>query len=136
MSVSSAVTLLTDNWNASNTNSVTPQIDDITNQKRISGDNVLVYESSNVLKANALGTSSRERRVVLTIAIYTYTSRTQLNLLKSEVERIFDANQTDPFSDGAYDINEIIDEMPHSKDKRGLWRYDIKVELVNYNESR
>lgn len=131
--VSKVVTFLTNNWNNANTGSVTPNIANINEIKRASGDSVFVYEITEVPQDNASGASSKQKTKVVAVDLRTFTSFAQAILIKEEIERLFNNNQVDPFSDQTYDIQDITDIKPLSDRTRGLFRYQLNVKFEQFN---
>ena len=131
--ISSAVTLLDTNWNTSNTGGVKPNIANITELKRTSGDSVLLYSISEVPEDNAAGVGSKKKTKVIAMDCRSSTSFAQIILMKEEVERIMNANQVDPFSDLVYSISDITDIQDMSDRTRCLFRFKLDVKFEQFN---
>ena len=131
--VASVVTFLKSNWTPANTGSVTPGIDNISNVKRVGGDSVLVYSISEVPSDNASGALAKQKTKVIAVDCRSFTSFAQAILIKEEVERIFNNNQKDTFSDQVYDIEDITDIQDMSERTRGLFRFKLLVQFEQFN---
>ncbi len=131
--VSKTVDLLSNNWLEANTGSIKPFIANITEVKRVSGDSAFVYEVSEIPQDNASGAQSKKKTKVVAVDLRTLKNFAQGILMKEEVERIFNANQIDPFSDQVYSIQDITDIQPLSDRTRGLFRYKILVKFEQFN---
>ena len=133
--ITETVSFLKTNWILANTGSVTPYIANIGEVKRASGDSVFIYEITEVPLDNASGAGSKKKTKVIAVDVRTLKNFTQLDLMKEEVERIFNNNQIDPFDDQVYDIQDITDIQPLSDRTRGLFRYKILVKFEQFNIS-
>lgn len=127
------VSLLSDNWINANTGDVKPNIKNIGEVKRASGDSVLLYEISEVPQDNASGALSKMKTKVIALDVRTFKTFSQAILIKEEIERILNNNQVDPFGDQTYDIQDITDIKPMSDRTRGLYRYQINVKFEQFN---
>lgn len=132
-------TLLDASWTAGNTGNRTPIVTIIYNLKRadfeISGskDHIFIYSNTSDLKDNAAGGGSKERTRNITADVRTMFTRDQVILLVNEVERIIQANEVDPFSDGAYDIADVTDENDLSDKFVKLFRIVLKLKFEDFN---
>ncbi len=133
--ISKVVTLLTNNWIAANTGSVTPTIANVQDKIRIGGDSVLIHNISNVPQDNAPGAATKERIQVVAVVMRTFTSDAQSILIQTEIERIFNANQVDPFSDQIYDISDITDVQDNNEQNRNYWSMKILVRFEQFNKA-
>lgn len=137
--LASVKTLLDNSWNDSNTASRTPTVTPIFDLKRVdfrmqgSQDHIFLYELSRVPSDNASGALSKQTVSVVAVDIRTMLTRIQLDLIRVEVERILNANQIDPFSDGVYDISDITDDQDFSDKAVKLFRVQIKWRLEQLN---
>lgn len=127
------VTLLTNEWIAANSGNSTPTFANSTDFKRISGDTIMIYNITDVPKDNASGASSKEETQVVALDCRTFKGYAQMILIKDEVKRISRANQTDPFSDQTYDIQDITDIQDMSDKTRGLFRFKILMKFERFN---
>lgn len=132
-------TLLDDNWTAANTGNRTPTVTIIYNIKKedfeLSGnkDHIFIYSNTSELKDNASGGGSKERIRNITADVRTMFTRDQVILLVNEVERIIQANEVDPFSDGAYDIANVTDEDDKSDKFVKLFIVILKLKFEDFN---
>lgn len=131
--ISKIVTLLTNDWLSANSGNVTPTFGNIGEFKRIAGDTIMMYNISDVPQDNASGGASKEESQVVALDCRTFTSYPQIILIKDEVKRISRANQTDPFSDTTFDIQDITDIQDMSDRTRGLFRYKILMKFERFN---
>ena len=131
--ISSTVTLLSDNWTAANTGSVTPAIKDVSDVKRIGGDSVLVHSIAGPVSDNASGAQTKKKVKTIVINCRSYTSHAQALLIQEEVERIMNANQVDPFGDQVYDISDVDDVEDLSERIRGLFTFKVMVKFEQFN---
>ena len=133
--ISLVVTLLTANWTAANTGLVTPAIKNISDVKRIGGDNVMVYMIAYTSEGNASGALAKKNVKTIAMDCRSFTSYAQALLIAEEVERILNANQIDPFSDQVYDISDVDDIDPISDRTRGLFRFKIQARFQQFNKA-
>lgn len=137
------VNLLTNSWNAANTDSLTPEIDKITEYKRYNynknRDAIFIHRPQPLTKASGIGTASKDVIDYLRIDIRTLGQGDEAHWFKvvTEVERILDANMLNPGSSGTY--CELKPDSQHedlSDKTHHLWRIIIPIQLVNYTKSR
>ena len=141
--LASIVTLLTDNWNDSNTGSNTPVIDKITSYKKIdfnkNKDWVLIQRGQNTPSPAGVGAS--RKNVIHTISIDIRTSQpgsageSHWQDVIAEVRRILGANIVNPDAN----FNEIIPDVREqdlSDKTRDLWRIIIDIKLRELNKAR
>ena len=119
--ISSVVTLLTNNWTAANTGSVTPAFKNISDVKRTGGDSVLIYMIAHTSEDNASGAATKKKVKTIAMDCRSFTNYAQALLIAEEVERILDANQVDPFGDAVYDISDVEDIGQLSEKTVGLY---------------
>ncbi len=133
--ISSTITLLSNNWNNSNTGSVTPAIKNVSDVKRSGGDSLMVYYISEAVSDASSGASSKKKTKVIAIDCRSFTSYAQGLLIKEEVERILNANQVNPFSDQVYDISDVTSTDDISERTRGLFRFKVLATFEQFNIS-
>lgn len=132
-------TLLSNDWNDTNTDSITPQFENIFDVKRIDfgilkRDWILVYNPSYTQRVNGLGDITKRVLNRISIDIRTMDKnggRSHAMKVRDEVIRIIDAKVLYPFDD--YSIGEI-DSITDLSDKTiKLWRFlvDVRVEALN-----
>lgn len=132
-------TLLDNDWTAGNTGGRTPTVTKIYEVKRAdfemagSKDHIFIYSNTSELKDNAAGGGSKEIIRNVTVDVRTMLTRDQVLLLVTEVERIIQANEVDPFSDGAYDIADVTDENDLSDKFVKLFRIVLKLKFEDFN---
>ena len=100
--LSTITTLLSGNWNADNTDSVTPTFKNRFDGKRTDaaeGDFILVYSTSTLPERNSIGATTRRRLENVSVDIRTMyggndfaSTRTHFIKLIKEVDRILGAN--------------------------------------------
>ena len=129
------VTFLTNNWTAANTDNVTPTFANINTKKRVSGDNIMIYNISEIPEDNASGAGAKKKTLVVAFDCRSFTSYAQIILIKEEVERLYNGTQKDTFSDGVYDIEDINDIQDMSDQTRGLYRYKFLIKFERFNIS-
>lgn len=99
---SRVATLLSDNWNISNTNSRTPTIRVIYDLKRTNlwdADYILTYAIAHSNRPNAFGNVSKKVVDRCRIDVRSKYSLAHLSLMATEVERIIDGKRKQPFGD-------------------------------------
>jgi hypothetical protein len=133
--ISKAITLLTNNWNSSNTDDVTPIIANLTEYKRI-GDNdrILIHNISNIPKDNASGGVSKMRSQTIAITIHTFISEQHAINMNKEIERIINNNPVDPFGDQSYDICDVTDVQDNHEQSRNYWKIKILVKFQQFHK--
>lgn len=122
-------TLLSENWNASNTGNETPIIDLVVNQKRVDlgiSSAILIYQIDRSEYEMAIGAGEKGIKEYVTIDIRTAKSRDHLLLLYAEVERIIDGNIK---TTTGWDFVRIQTVKDLSDKMRKLWRYVIDLEM-------
>jgi len=135
------INVLTNNWTASNTDSITPTIGRVTDYKRIdvaSTDWVLCYEIDEIWEPNAIG--GKEWATINDVSIdirTTYNSTMNVANLRShvvkiadEVKRIIKANIANP--DANFQLLFLTRKKDLSDRSVGLGRMTIDVRLRNY----
>ncbi len=131
--VTSVSTLLTSNWDASNTDSTTPTISDSWDlgKKDLSrGDVIRLYEVAGTHSPNGFGTTLDKGAWRISIDISTKNSRSRLRKLYGEVVRLLRANKTSPFTD--YQLVYPTSRIDHT-DKLNRWyRYVLDCEVISY----
>ncbi len=130
------VKTLLDTWNAANTNSRSPTVEDISEVKRVSlgaADHIFIWELLRVPSDNASGGSSKKTITTIVIDIRTSFSRAHFVAMRKEVRRILNGAQIDVFSDGVYDISDIVEDEDKSHSMVKFWRADIKWRLEQFN---
>ncbi len=130
--------LLVDNWNAANTNSRTPTVNDISEVKRVdlgAADHIFIWELIYVPSDNASGGASKKTITTMIIDIRTAISRVQFVAMRKEVRRILNNAQVDVFADGVYDISDITMDEDKSHSMVKFWRANIKWRLDQLNLS-
>lgn len=138
---SATETLLSDNWNKSNTDGVTPDIDTIYDVKRMNmmtgtTDTVYVYERDTIMRRMSIGKVDRRKTTAVTIDIRSKTTRAQVILMLAEVDRILKANILSPIT--GYDIINLGDDQVYqdlSDKRRNLWRFTLEVKMVAVAEA-
>ena len=133
--IGSVITLLGDSWTSANTGNVTPAIKNVSDVKRIGGDNVLIYNIAHTSSDNASGAQTKKKVKTIAMDCRSFTSYAQALLIAEEVERILDANQVDPFSDQVYDISDVEDIDPISDKTRGLFRFKVLAKFQQFNKA-
>lgn len=133
--ISSIVTLLTTGWLPANTGNVTPAIKNVSDVKRIGGDNVMVYLIAHTSEDNASGALAKKKVKTIAMDCRSFKNYAQALLIAEEVERILDANQIDPFGDQVYDISDVDDIDPISDRTRGLFRFKIQAKFQQFNKA-
>ncbi len=130
------VKALLDTWNAANTNSRAPTVEDISEVKRVSlgaVDHIFIWELLRVPSDNASGAASKKTTTTIVIDIRTSFSRAHFVAMRKEVRRILNGAQVDVFSDGVYDISDIVEDEDKSHSMVKFWRADIKWRLEQFN---
>ncbi len=130
--------LLDDNWTAANTNSRTPTVADISEVKRVSlgaADHIFIWELLRVPSDNASGAASKKTITTIVVDIRTIFSRAHFVAMRKEVRRILNNAQVNVFSDGVYDISDIVEDEDKSHSMVKTWRADIKWRLEQLNLS-
>lgn len=128
--------LLNDNWNAANTNTRIPTVNDISEVKAVNlgpTDHILIWELLRVPSDNASGAASKKTITTIVIDIRTAKSRAHFVAMRKEVRRILNGAQVDVFSDGVYDISDIVEDEDKSHSMVKFWRADIKWRLEQFN---
>lgn len=133
--ISSTVTLLTTSWVAANTGNITPAIKNISDVKRIGGDNVMVYLIASTSEDNASGALAKKNVKTIAMDCRSFISYAHALLIAEEIERILNANQIDPFGDQIYDISDVEDIDPISDRTRGLFRFKIQAKFQQFNKA-
>jgi len=135
-------TLLSNNWNNSNTDSVTPTIDKIGDfrQKELdirNKDYVLIYEVNEAIAPFGLGGQTWEEAPTVSIDIRTTYLATELTSIrahlikmKDEVLRIIKANVSDP--DANYKLLLATNRRDLSDKRTGMGRMVIDVQLKRW----
>jgi len=140
------LTLLSTNWNKSNTSSITPEFEDILDYKTWNFNNGhVVFAQVPIELTEAAGISSAAKNNFfefnLDIRVYGATGIDNhdlyLEFLK-EIERIFDLNINFPF--GANDFTELRYDGTQRRDlsdkQKGMFRKIFPVKLAHYCKLR
>ena len=131
--VTSVRTLLSGNWNASNTDDTTPTISDSWDlgKKNLNrGDVIRLYEVAGTHNPNGFGTNLDKGVWRVSIDISTKASRSRLRKLYGEVLRLLRANKSNPFTD--YDLIAPTSRVDQT-DKLNRWyRYVLDCEVTSY----
>jgi len=134
------VTILTSGWTSGNTDSITPDINQIFDIKRIQTmtgtvSSVLCYEQKAIPEMNGIGSTTRRRINPVSVDIRTSKSRAHFIKLLKEVERIWAANIINP--DANFDILDPDEGWIDLSDRRKkLWRAVYDIKLIKLNEAR
>lgn len=138
------VTLFTNNWNAANTDSVTPTFLKITdpasktydfNTKK---DLVLIHVPRTTPASNGFGVARKQIEWVIDIDIRTLGSDQETHFRKvyDEVIRILDANILNPFTGIAILETDDLLQQELSDKMKGLFREVVPVKAIDYNVAR
>lgn len=139
------LTLLSDNWNSANTDSITPSFVKITDYKDWDfvnqGDVVFSQPEIIVQRSAGVGTVAKLREVTVNVDVRVAgkagsSKEDHFRNVYDEVIRILDTNMVNPFS-GTQELD--ADEASHqdlSNKAYGLWRKVIPVRLKTWNVAR
>lgn len=120
--------LLTDNWDNTNTDSITPDIEPKEDRKAVDlRDNdyvelTLTSESKSLSAQRAIDSFS-----IISADIMTIESRAHVINMKNEIERIVEANYLSPHSDYCTVI--VVRAVDLSNQIRDAWRMTVDIEL-------
>lgn len=136
------LTLLSDNWNSSNTNSLTPAFYKVTDLKDYDFNEnnyvILAQVPIPMQKPAGIGSVAKQKfsRVRYDLRALGKDNEDNFRLMIIEIERIIDNNMINSIS--GWQIISLDDqEQTELSDKtKGLWRIIIPVTLSNYNVSR
>ena len=131
-------TILSDDWQSGRTDNITPTIDKIFNYKRIDlADTsvVLLYLVNYMTEPQGLWTTNKKTVEDVSVDIRTCVSRSHYLKVKNEVERILDANISQPESNSRNLLMPIRNKDLSDK-STGLWRSVIDVRLTNFSIAR
>lgn len=134
-------TLLSDNWNSTNTNSLTPNIDKVWNFSRLdvgrteNGIITLYPVPPRIVTPAGVGGQGRRTEDTIVIDIRTMKSEAQSRLMLDEVNRICNANLINPTSDYSELDPDEEENVLHDKSNK-LFRITKEVILRQYNEAR
>lgn len=137
----SVLTILENNWNDSNTDSITPNFIKITDKKRydfnINSDVVFAQRSTNTIETAGVGDTNKHESENFNLDIRVIGADQEshwLNVIE-EIKRILQANKINPNSD--YQILEFDGQAQDLSDKtHNLWRYLLPVQIRRYNVNR
>ncbi len=127
--------LVTTNWVPANTSSRTPTVINIGEVKRINQcatDFVLIWELDYNPEDNAAGGAQKRTKTTIMLDVRTGVSRAHAVDMRLELRRILNAAQVDVFSDGAYDISDIIEERDKSDKMVKLFQFTFKWQLEQF----
>lgn len=138
--------LIEDNWNASNSDSITPTVIKVYDRISVDAsdtDFVLVYQLNYASKNAAVGTAikSTTDSVAVEVRCGSYPRRTGTNAtsrahfikVRDELERVIDS-QVISVSD--YDFIELDSGLDRSDKRKNLWVWTNTVRLVNLTKQR
>ena len=128
--------LINNNWIPGNTGTRTPLVDKLYDVKRIdlrSQDIILLKEVLARPQDNSHGAASKERSTLIVVDFRTTFSRDQVQLMMTELERIFNNAQVDPFGDQVYEISDIEDIRDLSENSVKLFRKQMDVRFQQFN---
>lgn len=140
--VGQTVSLLSTNWTAANTGSVTPKIDESFDVKRYrysrtavnNGDTVFAYSGTYTQEADGVNKTHVNTQDPITIDVRTAVSRAHAILLRDEVKRILGANFNEPVT-GQREVE--IEEIQDMADKlRLFWRFIFMLRYKAYHIAR
>ena len=135
-------TLLTNNWNDADTDSITPVIQKIYDRGKEEdlsrNDYVFIYSVEESKSAVGIGnnpTANIDEALRIDIRVYSKTgSDAHARKVKTEVERILHTNRVNPGGDNKFcelrsfgPINDLSDRT------RKIYRYVLNVNLLDYN---
>jgi len=133
-------TILTDGWDSDNTDSITPTIDEIFDQKELdlaNNDYVLLYSTPKIIKPFNIGGTTFEHTSPVSIDIRTtYQSATMGNVrahaikVRDEVERLLKANLSNP--DGNFQLLIPLRCVDLSDKRIGIGRFIFDCHLINW----
>jgi hypothetical protein len=134
------ISLLSADWDSTNTDSVTPTIGQFCDYinldlSGLTGKTyVLVYDlKPGTQRANGSGTGTKETENTVKIDIRSMISRDHALHCLQEVERILENHQTDPHTD--YQLLDPYGDSASLNDEYyGLWHYTKICTLINTNE--
>ena len=134
----SVKTLLDANWNAANTGTRTPDVDQSFNKARHDigfedKDLILLKEMDDLPKDVAAGGGMKRRVNVVIADVYTMKSRAQAVLVWKEIERVVTTNETAPFS--GWDIGDVTDIKDRSDTSIKLWRFTLEIRFEAFTEA-
>jgi|TARA_R100000995_G_C3361180_1_gene67491 RNase P protein component len=131
--VTTVKSLLSSNWNASNTDSTTPTFGEswaLGKKNLKNGDIIYLYEVSGTHDYYTVGKSVDKGTWRISIDISTATSRSRLRKLYGEVVRIMRGNEASPGTD--YSLIKPTSRVDQT-DKNNRWyRYVLDCELISY----
>ena len=125
--------LLTDNWNASNTNSRTPKIGDswdIGKLNMIKKDLIKCYEVSGTHEVGLVGKTLDRGSWRVSVDMSTPKSRTHLRDMYGEVLRILRLKEIDPNS--SYQLLRPVSRVDNTDRNKRWYRYILDLELTSY----
>lgn len=135
--VSDVKTLLTNGWNNSNTDSITPTIDFRQNHRQLelrNKDYVLLYHTSEDNKPFNLGGTEFDEDNIVSIEIRTtYKNsalsnvRAHLIKMKDEVKRLIKANIDDPSATFKQLLLIRSKDLSHKTPGSGKWIFDVSI---------
>lgn len=141
----SILTLLSDNWNTANTDTLTPKFQKVTDQKRmdfrINQDWVLAHRAIEVTDPAGIGPADKNEATNFNLDVRVFGSDQEdhwLNVL-GEIKRILKANKLSPFSPTISEAHvlEWDGSGPDLSDKTfHIWRKLIPIQLKRLNVSR
>jgi hypothetical protein len=135
------INLLSDNWDADNTNSITPDIIKVTDQKRYdfnSGKDLIVIQRANELPQPAgIGVIGKHQTFSLDIDLRVLGEGKESHFFDvlNEIKRILDANIKIP-SEDFHILNPDFNGLDLSDKTHKLYRWVQPVQLIKYNTQR
>lgn len=147
--VEDTVTLLTDNWNAANTDSITPTIEAVYKGKRrtiVGTPRILVYSTGETQQARGIGNAVKRKDHNISIDLRSITDpqvaardtitegRTHAIKLRKEIERILDTKVKNPTTEyqelAIRAIRDLCDRSTH------LFRFVFEITFIDYSTVR
>lgn len=128
--------LISSNWDPSETGDRTPTVIDIAEVKRVdlrTGDYIFIWELIRLPEDNASGGTSKQTKTTIMLDIRTAKSRAQFVLMRKELRSVLNNAQIDVFSDLEYDISDITEDTDMSHLMVNLWRAQLKWRLEQFN---
>lgn len=141
-------TILTNNWTAANTDSITPTFSLITDKKRIDfgGNrvNILIHVPRDNTKPSGIGPGGKNEiyRYEIDIRVLGADYRSTFLKCVEETKRIIQANKVNPYTSASKpsitcSILEYNDDgQDLSNGSHDYWRYLVPVQLEFYNTTR
>lgn len=142
--VALTVTMLTNDWTSSNTDSVTPLIDELQDRKKVDVDASIANNGSVVLVGPGVftqlpsGVNKTHVNTVEGVRIHIWSGATRAHAIKikDEARRVLGAGFLNPYSGNASYRELEITSIDERNSPRRMWHWIVEAQAKEYHRSR